>query len=196
MAGLDLYAPAVVATQQWYVGPGQQGDAMSDGYDQHSEDQLFEHIAWPDDGYRLFEIGHFVGERDWFDGLWESNCMFVPRALVEQVGAFDESFAAPGGGYANLELYERLGSSPDVTVTTILGEGSFHQLHGGTTTNQPEVEDRRQRITSYARALRRDPGSRLPGAGQDHPLRRHPVHRAPCARGPGAAPRRPSSSAA
>ena len=42
------------------------------------------------------------------------------------------------------------GSSPDVSVSTILGEGSFHQVHGGTTTNQPEVEGRRQRITSYA----------------------------------------------
>jgi cephalosporin hydroxylase len=150
MAGLDLYAPAIVATQQWYVGPGQQGDAMYDGYDQHAEDELFEHISWPDDGYRMFEIGHFVGERDWFDGLWESNCIFAPRSLIEQVGAFDESFAVAGGGYANLELYERLGSSPDVSVTTILGEGSFHQVHGGTTTNQPEVEGRRQRITSYA----------------------------------------------
>ena len=150
MAGLDLYAPAIVAAQQWYVGPGQQGDAMTDGYDQHAEDQLFEHINWPDDGYRMFEISHFIGERDWFDGLWESNCIFAPRSLIEQVGAFDDSFAAPGGGYANLELYERLGSSPDVSVSTILGEGSFHQVHGGTTTNQPDVEGRRQRITSYA----------------------------------------------
>ena len=43
-------------------------------------------IDWPADGYRLFEIGHFIGDRDWFDGLWESNCIFVPRALLEQVG--------------------------------------------------------------------------------------------------------------
>ena len=50
-----------------------------------------------------------------------------------------------GGGYANLELYERLGSSPDVTVCTIIGEGSFHQVHGGTTTNQPDPEERRGR---------------------------------------------------
>ena len=44
------------------------------------------------DGYRLFDIGHFIGDRDWFDGLWESNCIFVPRKLLEQYGAFDESF--------------------------------------------------------------------------------------------------------
>ena len=116
--GLQTYEPAIVATQQWYVGPGQQGDAMRDGYDQEYEDRLFERIDWPEDGYRLFEIGHFVGGRDWLDGVWESNCMFVPRALLEQVGGFDESFSMAGGGFANLDLYERLGSSPDVTVVS------------------------------------------------------------------------------
>ena len=150
MAGLRTYEPAIVATQQWYVGPGQQGDAMLGGYDQAAEDKLFTRIAWPSEGYRLFDIGHFIGERDWLDGLWESNCLFAPRDLLAQVGGFDESFDMPGGGYANLELYERLGSTPDLNVVTILGEGSFHQSHGGTTTNAAEVDERRRRITSYA----------------------------------------------
>ncbi|MCB1016770.1 MAG: glycosyltransferase family 2 protein, partial [Acidimicrobiales bacterium] len=73
LQGLRTYAPTVVATQLWYVGPGQQGDAMLEGYDQDYEDRLFDEIAWPGDGYRLFDIGHFVGDRDWLDGLWESN---------------------------------------------------------------------------------------------------------------------------
>jgi cephalosporin hydroxylase len=150
LAGLATYAPAIVATQQWYVGPGQQGDAMDDGYDQAYEDRLFTAIKWPTAGYRLFEIGHFIGDRDWLDGIWESNCMFAPRSLLEQVGCFDESFSVAGGGYANLELYERLGSAPDVTVATILGEGSFHQLHGGTTTNQPDATERRGRVHGYS----------------------------------------------
>jgi cephalosporin hydroxylase len=150
LAGLEAYDPAVVATQPWYVGPGQQGDVMRAGYDQSVEDALFERIDWPRDGYRLFEIGHFTGDRDWFDGLWESNCLFVPRTLLEQVGGFDEAFDMPGGGYSNLDLYERLTSTPGVRVVTILGEGSFHQVHGGTTTNQPDPLERRQRVRSYA----------------------------------------------
>jgi cephalosporin hydroxylase len=150
MAGLATYAPAIVATQQWYVGPGQQGDAMQSGYDQAYEDRLFQRIRWPTAGYRLFEIGHFIGDRDWLDGVWESNCMFVERRQLEQIGCFDESFSMPGGGYANLELYERLGSSPDITVATILGEGSFHQVHGGTTTNQVDPAERRSRVFGYS----------------------------------------------
>lgn len=149
LRGMHAYASAVVATQQWYVGPGQQNDSMLEGYDETFEDALFEQIDWPSDGYRLFDIGTFIGDRDWLDGLWESNCLFAPRALVERVGGFDDRFDEAGGGYANLDLYERLAGSPDITLVTILGEGSFHQTHGGTTTNQAEIVERGDKLIRY-----------------------------------------------
>jgi cephalosporin hydroxylase len=166
LTALDTHAPAIVATQQWYLGPGQQGDAMNDGYDEAYEDRLLEAIRWPYAGHRLFEIGHFVGDRDWLDGMWESNCMFVGRPLLAQVGGFDESFSIAGGGYANLELYERLGSSPDVTVCTILGEGSFHQMHGGTTTNQTDAAERRARVFGYGEEYAELRGRPFKGPGK------------------------------
>jgi cephalosporin hydroxylase len=166
MAGLSTYEPAIVVTQQWYVGPGQQPDAMLSGYDQSYEDELFREIEWPVDGYRLFDIGHFIGDRDWFDGLWESNCIFVPRKLLEQYGSFDESFDMAGGGYANLDFYERIGAAPDVNVVTILGEGSFHQVHGGTTTNRADPEDRRSTIVGYADHFADLRGRSFRGAGK------------------------------
>ena len=148
----------MVATQQWYVGPGQQNESMLHGYDQKYEDRLFESIRWPSDGYRLFDIGHFIGERDWFDGLWESNCMFVPRKILEQIGGMDESFTMPGGEYANLDLYERVASAPDVVLVSLLGEGSFHQLHGGTTTNEEDVDARKRPTRRISTALCRNCG--------------------------------------
>jgi cephalosporin hydroxylase len=166
LQGLATHGPAIVATQQWYTGPGQQGEAMDDGYDRAYEDRLFERIKWPTNGYRLFEIGHFVGDRDWIDGVWESNCMFVTRTQLEQVGGFEERFAMAGGGYANLELYERLGSAPDVTVCTILGEASFHQTHGGTTTNQTDAAERRARVFGYGKHYRELRGRPFKGPGK------------------------------
>jgi cephalosporin hydroxylase/glycosyltransferase involved in cell wall biosynthesis len=150
MAGLRAYEPAVVAVQPWYVGPGQQGEAMRSGYDQATEDALLAKVGWPANGYGLFEISHFQGDRDWLDGLWESNCLFVPRTLLEQVGGYDEGFHTPGGGFTNLDVYERLCAGPETTVVSILGEASFHQLHGGTTTNQSDPAERRQRVFSYS----------------------------------------------
>jgi cephalosporin hydroxylase len=141
MRGLSTYAPAVASAKQWYVGPGQQPEAVAGGYDAELEDRLFAEIDWPTDGYRLFEIGNFIGDRDWFDGDWESNCIFVPRALLEQVGGMDESFSAPGGGFVNLDFFERIVSSPGIAFVTMLGEGSFHQVHGGTTTNLAEPDE-------------------------------------------------------
>ena len=96
MLGLSTYAPAIVTVKQWYLGPGQQPRMVAGGYDGEYEDRLLAEVGWPTDGYRLFEIGHFIGDRDWIDGDWESNCMFVPRELLEQVGAMDESFSVPG----------------------------------------------------------------------------------------------------
>jgi cephalosporin hydroxylase len=146
MLGLATYAPAIVTAKQWYVGPGQQPETVAGGYDQELEDRLFEQIRWPADGYRLFEIGHFIGDRDWLDGEWESNCIFVPRELVEQAGVMDESFSTPGGGFVNLDFFERMVGTPGVTQVTMLGEGSFHQVHGGTTTN---LRDPGELIKSY-----------------------------------------------
>ena len=144
--GLAIYAPAIVTAKQWYLGPGQQPLTTSGGYDKEVEDRLLEEIDWPTDGYRLFEVGHFIGDRDWFDGEWESNCVFLPRALVEQVGGMDESFSEPGGGFVNLDFFERIAGTPGLTTSTMLGEGSFHQVHGGTTTNALEPDDL---ISSY-----------------------------------------------
>ena len=176
VAGIRTYGPAITVTQQWYVGPGQQPDAMLAGYDREYEDELFANVEWPQDGYRLFEIGHFIGDRDWFDGLWESNCIFVPRRLLEQNGTFDERFSEAGGGYANLELYERLGSIPGVKIVTMLGEGSFHQLHGGTTTNVADPVDRRATISAFAEHFEelygrpfRGPGKKLHYVGSMFP---------------------------
>src|SRR5262245_18402870 len=69
--------------------------------------------------------------------------------MLDQVGGFDESYSMPGGGFANPEFYERMTSDPKVTVVSRLGEGSFHQVHGGVTTNQPDPDERRRRVFGY-----------------------------------------------
>ncbi|HEX6460194.1 MAG TPA: CmcI family methyltransferase [Thermoleophilaceae bacterium] len=151
---LSTYEPAVAVTKQWYLGPGQQPQTVAAGYDKDYEDRLFAQIDWPADGYRLFDVGHFIGNRDWFDGDWESNCIFVPRSLIEQAGGMDESFSVPGGGFVNLDFFERMVGTPGATVVTILGEGSFHQLHGGTTTNEVEPDDLIRSYDDQYEALR------------------------------------------
>ena len=94
-----------------------------------------------------------------------------------------------GGGYANLELYERLGAVARRHASRrILGEGSFHQLHGGTTTNQTDPAERRETGSSptaqhYAELRGRPfsgPEKPIHYVGSFHDRRRH------AAPGPGA----------
>ena len=148
---------AVVALRHWFVG-GDQRWLASVGYIREQEDRLFERIRWPANGYDLFRISAPIGENPepWFDGLSESNCLLLPTALYDAIGGMDESFAEPGGGFANLDLWRRAADAADGALVALLGEASFHQFHDGTTTNVDDAEkDRRVRAYASAYAQRR-----------------------------------------
>ncbi|NQX87766.1 MAG: glycosyltransferase family 2 protein [Halioglobus sp.] len=134
----------VVATRYFWLGPGSQNETIAEGYDQAAEDQLLAGINWPEDGYRLFEIGSPLRSGpeniNWLNRMFESNCLFMRRALFEQQGGADERFDFPGGGFINLDIFNRAVDAPGVTATQLIGEGCFHQLHGGTTTNVSREE--------------------------------------------------------
>ncbi len=57
------------------------------------------------------------------------------KALWDELGGFDESFQTPGGGYVNLDTLSRAVALPSITVITLLGEATFHQVYGGIATN-------------------------------------------------------------
>jgi len=138
--GVGLHENAVVATLGWYLGYDFQRYAMRAGYDQGREDALLGNIRWPEDGYRLFEIGTLdeSSTEGWFQPIAESNALFMRRALWEALGGMDERFDAPGGGFVNLDTFSRALELPNARLVLLSGEGTFHQLHGGIATNAPE----------------------------------------------------------
>ena len=140
--GARLYDKAVVATLGWYLGPDFQWRSMESGYDRAREDALLESIDWPNDGYRLFEIGSMDESSvdGWFKPIAESNALFLRREFWEALGGLDERFDAPGGGLLNLDTFNRALEWPDAQLVVLLGEATFHQLHGGTNTNIPLVQ--------------------------------------------------------
>jgi glycosyltransferase involved in cell wall biosynthesis len=136
--GVTLSPRAVVATLGWYLGRDLQRWSIECGYDQRREDAMLASIGWPQDGYRLFEIGAFDESSvdGWFANIEESNAIFLSRESWDLLGGFDERFDAPGGGYLNLDTLARAMEMPDSELVILLGEASFHQLHGGIATNQ------------------------------------------------------------
>jgi hypothetical protein len=69
----------------------------------------------------------------------ESCCLVLPRSLWNEAGGVDERFDIAGGGLVNLDLFSRLVALPDSQLVVLLGEGSFHQVHGGAAT-KPGVD--------------------------------------------------------
>src|SRR5688572_8977999 len=137
--GARLYDRAIVATLGWYLGYDLQSWAIRVGYNQSREDSLLASISWPEDGYRLFEIATM--DESSFDGwlapIGETNALFMRRELWDMLGGMEEGFDTPGGGMLNLDIYRRAADIPSTELVILLGEGTFHQLHGGTATNAP-----------------------------------------------------------
>jgi hypothetical protein len=127
----------VIATHGWHLGAVRHGEAAAAGYDQQTEDALLATVGWEDDGYRLFR--HSVtansSARGWLGPLGESSALFLSRGLWERLGGLDEAFELPGGGLVNHDLLRRACALPDSELCVLLGEGTFHQYHGGAATS-------------------------------------------------------------
>jgi cephalosporin hydroxylase len=132
-----LHPRAVIATLGFHLGSEVQMESVRRGYCREVEDRLLEEVAWEADGYRLFGISAFAGSSagGWFAPISESNGIFMSRNLWAELGGFDERFIQPGGGFVNLDLYRRACLANDVQLVVLLGEGTFHQVHGGAATN-------------------------------------------------------------
>jgi glycosyltransferase involved in cell wall biosynthesis len=132
-----LHARPIIGTIAFHLGPKVQMESVKEGYDQAAEDALLAQSGWEDDGYRLFEISALAGSSagGWFELPSESNAVFLRAEHWRALGGFDERFVTPGGGLANLDIWSRVCADPDGELIMLLGEATFHQVHGGVATN-------------------------------------------------------------
>ena len=72
------------------------------------------------------------------------------RSQWSALGGADERFDLAGGGLLNLDLFRRAIELPGAELVTLLGEGTFHQLHGGVATNS-SVDSLQKNWTLWAK---------------------------------------------
>jgi glycosyltransferase involved in cell wall biosynthesis len=129
---------AVVTAPAWHLGPVVHMKAAEAGYGQVAEDELLDRSGWEDDGYALFSHSTPAASsaRGLFGPMGESSSLFLTRALWDELGGLDEGFELPGGGLVNHDLYRRACELPGAELVVLLGEGTFHQYHGGAATSR------------------------------------------------------------
>jgi hypothetical protein len=176
LAALRADPDAVVAVPGYHLGHEPQQDAVNTGHDEAADAALLASIGWPADGYRLFEVGSFSGSsrRGFLRPQSEANFLAVSKARWRAAGGMDPRYDDLGGGKANFDLYNRLLAPPGTALFLLFGEGTFHQVHGGITTNTPaeEREPIMEAIRAQDRLIRGDakrPAVRAHLFGVPHP---------------------------
>jgi hypothetical protein len=151
-------ARTLVTAPGWHLGPVTHMQADTAGYDQKVEDELLAEIGWEDNGYELFTISTLAASssRGLFGAMGESSSLFLPRELWDEVGGLDECFSLPGGGLVNHDLYRRACGLDGVQLVVVLGEGTFHQIHGGAATSARFTRDE---MRAEYEAIRGEPHS-------------------------------------
>ncbi len=128
----------VIAAPAFHLGSVTHMRAAEVGYDQTVEDELLTSSGWETDGYRLFSVSTLSGSsgRGFFGPMGESNSLFLRPSTWDELGGLDERFVLPGGGLANHDLYRRTCALEAAQLIVLLGEGTFHQYHGGAATSR------------------------------------------------------------
>lgn len=163
MAFKALPAP-FIATVPFHLGPKHQYDSVLEGYNQQVEDAVLASSGWREDGYRLFSVTAAFADSSegWFGMLFESGCFGLRKADFLALGGYDERFQSRGGGLVNLDFFRRAQLSAELQYVVLLGEGSFHQFHGGVTTNQPRDRQPRAEFEQEYVRIRGTPYRRVP----------------------------------
>ena len=98
--------------------------------------------------------------RCWFGATSESSSLFLRAETWRALDGLDERFDLPGGGLVNHDLYERACGLPGSRLVVMLGEGTFHQIHGGAATSRRFTGRHARRLPGAA-----GPPVEGPGAG-------------------------------
>lgn len=148
---IERFQQSFVYTLGWHLGPDVQMNSVKNGYTQQVEDELLDKADWMNNPDALFGISVLAGSsRQGLAGpINESNAFCLPRSAYEQMGGYDPRFKIPGGSLSNLEMFERCVKRESELNICLLGEGTFHQVHGGSATSHPE------RIETYFREYER-----------------------------------------
>lgn len=137
-----------IYTLAFHIGPKVQKESLLEGYSREIEDQLLASVAWEENGYELFNISTIApsSKKGYFNCISETNCFVLKKTDYLNLGGYNELFLSSGGGLSNMELFQRFVLNEKTTPIVLLGEATFHQVHGGAITNQIVDREKKMKI--------------------------------------------------
>lgn len=140
ITALGRFPEAFVYTFAWHLGPDVQMRSVQEGYNQKVEDELLKRANWREEPDNLFGISVLAGSssRGLIGPISESNAFCMSRDLFDEYGGYDLRFRIAGGSTSNLEIFKRYVTRPGGLNICLLSEGTFHQVHGGAATSNPD----------------------------------------------------------
>lgn len=146
MQAINSVTSPFIYTLAFHLGPKPQKESIKEGYTKKVEDILLDSIDWKKNGYELFNISTIApsSKKGYFSEISETNCFTVKKPDYFRLGGYNEAFVSAGGGLSNMELFQRFTTSDTMTPIVLLGEATFHQVHGGAITNQ--IDDREKKL--------------------------------------------------
>ena len=157
-----LSQSALIHVPNYQLGCSHQMYSKENGHTVELETKILMNAGWP--SLRTEELIR----QSWCEDhaglgprVFESNCLFVSRELWNSVQGFDSSFKRVDGGFASADLLERLvakGGELQILST----EGTFHQLHhGSTTTTASQTRQAVREMTLEYKLIRGQPPKRV-----------------------------------
>jgi len=148
LLAFELSKHALVMVPGYHLGEQDHKFHLESGHSEEKEIAKLKELHWHENGYRLFQFAAWSSsnQRGYFQPMQECSCVFASTNHFEKIGRADSRFNLPGGGSINLHIYRSLGMLPDSKLFVLPGEGSFHQFHGGVTTQQHRDNEARQQM--------------------------------------------------
>ncbi|GGX67429.1 hypothetical protein GCM10007385_40700 [Tateyamaria omphalii] len=148
----QLHTNPIIAVPNWQLGPKRQAVSIEEGYSSEVEDGLLAQAGWPDPGCDLFSISS--PEMSRIDApMLESNALFLSADTWKRLDYYDPAFSEAGGGVANPDMLVRAVGLQNAQLIRLASVATFHQTHGGTTTDgtAKAIDAVKQAARNYAR---------------------------------------------
>ena len=161
LQAFQVYPDAFVSTLGWHLGEQPQNLSMVWARTSRWKISCWRRSTGPR-WLSAFQpcLSGAVCQEGWFSSIAESNCYALPKRWFQRLGGFDCRFVSPGGGLVNLDFFSLAVAAKGLTAVLLLGEGSFHQFHGGVATNVPKAEHPWERFHAEYQAIRGKPYAR------------------------------------